>query len=150
MPLLEQLGAYLATQGCGTVGTDLFLGRLPEIGGTVLGLLEYGGEPSIHTMTRPVLQTARVQVCGRSDGYQTARARVGKVWTLLDGYRGDAMPGVYWIEALQPPFRIGADDRLRELVGFNVRVHLAHPAPVAVGGGMETVGIGLGERQDVV
>ncbi len=150
MPLLEQLGAFLAAEGCGTVGVDLFLGRLPEKAGTVVGLLEYGGEPSVQTMMRPVVLTPRLQVCGRSDSYTTVRTRIGKIHALLDGYRGTAMPGVYWIEALSPPFRLGADENLRELVAFNVRAHCAHPAPVAVAGGGEVVGVGVNERSGVV
>jgi len=128
MALLDDLGAALQTAAVGTLGTDLFLGELPETTvAPVLAVIEYPGEPGERTFGGPVTETSRVQLMGRGLSYTDARAKVESAYDALDGLGAASGTPALWIEALQPPFRVGTDDQQRVLVACNLRVLRKHP-----------------------
>jgi hypothetical protein len=43
--VLREIGAYLATQNVGTVGTDIFFGLMPDQPDNCMALFEYAGSP---------------------------------------------------------------------------------------------------------
>jgi len=128
MAILDDLGAALESAGVGTLGTSLFLGEMPETAVMpVLALLEYPGEMGERTFGGPVTETPRVQILGRGATYPEVRAKVQDAYKALDGvYASSGTPALY-IQALQPPFRIGTDAQDRVLVACNIRAVRKHP-----------------------
>lgn len=45
MPMLNDIAAQLATAGLGTVGTDIFIGRMPETPDECIAVRQAGGDP---------------------------------------------------------------------------------------------------------
>lgn len=126
--LLDDLGSYLVARGVGTLGSDLFLGSLPETDDTaVLALVESPGEPSDGTFANQVVEHPRFQVVGRARDYESARNKIQLAYRALDGAGDETGVPAYYIEALQPPFRLGEDERLRPLIVCNMRAVRKHP-----------------------
>ncbi len=80
--MLSEIGAYLATKSIGTVGTDIFLGLMPDQPDNCIALFEYAGSP-------PDLHWAGeypgLQVRVRNKSYAAGRAKIGEVVTALHG-----------------------------------------------------------------
>ena len=86
--MLTEIGAYLATQNIGTVGTDIFLGLMPDQPDNCIALFEYAGSPpDLHWEG----EYPRLQVRVRDKSYAAARAKIGGVaavsYTHLDVYK---------------------------------------------------------------
>lgn len=136
--LLDDLGTYLQSKGVGTVGSTLFLGRVPDTPTTpadVVVLREYGGMGTIKAMAatpgQAVLEQPAVQVLARSTSYATARAKAEATFKVLDGLAWTSTGSAvrYWVEAQQSPSWFGDDANGRALVGFNCQVRKRlHPS----------------------
>lgn len=130
MPLLEEIGDYLSTGGVGTVGTDLFLGYLPEAPDAVVAVYETGGLPPVRAMRsapgQPVVVRPRVQVLARAaeHDYAAARSKVGRAYDLLEGLGDRTLGGVryLWVGAVQEPFLMGRDSQGRVMLACNFDV----------------------------
>lgn len=129
--VLDEMTTYLAAQGVGTVGTDLFAGLLPDTPDACVALLETGGMPAAHTVGgggagSAVFERPSIQVIcrGAKHDYAAARAKAGTAFTKLDGLANTTLSGTRYLSifAAQPPFLIGRDENERPLVGFNVEV----------------------------
>lgn len=85
--MLEALGTRLATDGVGTLGTDLFLSHMPESPDACVAIYEYGGSVPEMTMGAGLyaINRPRVQV---------------KVRTAREDYPGEQrrlrMPAIHW------------------------------------------------------
>ena len=80
--MLREIGAYLATKNVGTVGTDIFLGLMPDQPDNCVSLFEYAGSP-------PDLHWAGeypgLQVRVRGTSYEAARSKIGDIVKKLHG-----------------------------------------------------------------
>lgn len=123
--LLDDLGDYLASGGVGlTVGTNLFLGFLPEQPDDAVAVYETGGRPPAHAMNalagQAVAEYPRVQVVARatSFGYPGARQRMANIYKLLDGLPTRTINGTQydWGSAVSPPHAYGRDKQERVLI----------------------------------
>ena len=80
--MLREIGAYLATKSIGTVGTDIFLGLMPDQPDNCIALFEYAGSP-------PDLHWAGeypgLQVRVRNKSYAAGRAKIEEVVKELHG-----------------------------------------------------------------
>lgn len=125
MALLDELGDYLSTNGVGTLGTDLFLGFLPESPNAAVALYETGGSAPVRAMRsspgQPVARQPRVQVVARSTSYAAARSKAGDVYALLEGLGGVTLGATryLWGGAVQEPFPLGRDGQQRVMVACN-------------------------------
>lgn len=133
--MLDEVGAYLAAQGVGTVKTTsndpawpIYLGGMfPGDRDDAITLAEGPGEPPLDEMGSTVGAVAAeapslvVQV--RSASYQTARSKAEAAWTKLHKYSG-TLSGVRYllIEARQSPFPVGRDEDGRWIIGCNYSV----------------------------
>ena len=90
MPLLTEIGAYLATKSIGTVGTDIFLGLMPDQPDNCIALFEYAGSP-------PDLHWAGeypgLQVRVRNTSYAAGREKIGEIMTALHGLYEQTLGG---------------------------------------------------------
>ena len=80
--MLSEIGAYLATKSIGTVGTDIFLGLMPDQPDNCVTLFEYAGSPpDLHWNG----EYPGLQVRVRNKSYAAARTKIGEIMTALHG-----------------------------------------------------------------
>jgi hypothetical protein len=125
--ILESVGDYLVTNSLGTLGTDLFLGTLPESPDACVAVYENSGTPPSFTMGTggividyPMLQV----ICraGRED-YPTARDKADTIRNLLASVLESTISGVHImrIEPMGSVNPLGVDPKYRPLVSVNFR-----------------------------
>lgn len=130
MAVLDDIGAFLDAQlGSLTLGTNLFLARLPDDPDTCVAVFEYVGEPPVETMngtSLPLVEQPRIQVVTRAAGYSSARTLALTIWTELETLvnttavvAGDTF---LRMSALQSPFALERDSVDRILIAQNFRV----------------------------
>lgn len=140
---LDEIGAYLAAQGVGTVGSNIILGsrgKIPTIkrntsgvvvegAGPYLSLTETGGTSPlrVHNTVGAHVQRPSAQICVRATNYLTARTMAKAAYTALDGVFNTILSGVtyYSITAVQEPRDIGLDVVERSMIVFNIDVEKA-------------------------
>ena len=92
--MLREIGAYLATKSIGTVGTDIFLGLMPDQPDNCIALFEYAGSP-------PDLHWAGeypgLQVRVRNKSYLAARIKIGEVIQKLHGLHEQELSGTRYL-----------------------------------------------------
>lgn len=128
--LLDEVSAYLAANGIGTVGTDIFLGFMPDKPDACVTLYETGGLEPYRAMRsaagQPVAERPGLQVVCRNTTYEyvTARAKAKSVNALLDGLGDVTMTGTryLWMAARQSPFLMGRDENTRVMIAQNFDV----------------------------
>lgn len=111
MSLPGDIASFLQTSGLGTVGTDIFVGELPESPDNCISIFQSGGEPPIDqgmdTIDRPGLQ-----VIVRNSSYESCESTILSVQSLIN-QKELTINSVYYpyFGALQAPFPIGRDDQ---------------------------------------
>lgn len=110
---LADLGAFLAANGCGTLGTSLFLAQFPAS-------LAPSTVASILTETQGLqrndprgLEFPRFQIVTRCSDYATAHARAYAIYDLLNHPQDPILIGslTATCAGLQPPFTLGLDEQ---------------------------------------
>ena len=123
--LLDEIGSYLASGGVGTLGTDLFLGQLPDSPDAAVVVFETGGMGSVHTMStgpgNAIAERPRVQVVARAATYSAARTKAHDVFLLLDGLRARTLGSTryLWGQGVQSPFLLERDQANRTKIACN-------------------------------
>lgn len=121
MPLLEDVGAYLAAQGLGTVGTDIYLGVMSDAPDTAVALYEEGGQAPepLWGGERPGLL-----IRTRSTTRPLARAKAYQAYKLLYNVTNATMGATVYhrVDARSGVVQLGRDLKGRYLysVGFDV------------------------------
>ena len=128
MALLDDLGSYLDTQVASlTLGTNLFLGRLPDSPDSAVALYEYAGEIPVSVMggdALPILKRPRIQVLSRASTYSASRSQAITVWLVLEGILDQTINGTLYqrVEALQSVFPLERDTHERSVFVQNYRI----------------------------
>lgn len=128
MTFLEAVGDYVQAQGQGTLGTNLFLGRMPDTPDVCVGLYEYGGGLPEMTFGSSgiAIDRPRLQVMCRAgrDDYPAARDKAVALRDLLTSITNTTLGAfsVLRIEATQSVNPIGPDEKDRPLVSVNFNV----------------------------
>jgi len=128
MAMLDDLGTYLEAQvGSLTLGTNLFLGRMPDSPDVCVTLYEYGGGAPTNVMggdNMPPIEEPRVQVLTRADGYTATRTLAGECWTAIEAILNESLSGTLYhrVSANQSPFPLERDSQDRVLFAQNFRV----------------------------
>lgn len=128
MALLDDIGTYLQTEvGSLTLGTNLFLGRLPDDPDTCVSVYEYGGDAPVNTMgsdAMPPVEQPRIQLLTRAAGYSSARTLALSCWTAIESVLNESLSGTRYhrITANQSPFPLERDSQDRVLFAQNFRV----------------------------
>ena len=92
--MLREIGAYLATKGIGTVGTDIFLGLMPDQPDNCIALFEYAGSPpDLHWNG----EYPGLQVRVRNKSYAAARTKIGEAMTALHGLHEQTLSGTRYL-----------------------------------------------------
>jgi hypothetical protein len=131
MALLDDLGTYLASQvGTLTLGTNLYLGRMPDEPDTCVAVYEYGGDAPVNVMggdSMPPVEQPRIQILTRASGYSSARTLALECWTAVEAVLNESLSGTLYhrVSANQSPFPLERDSRDRVLFAQNFRVQKA-------------------------
>ena len=92
--MLTEISAYLATQDIGTVGTDIFLGLMPDQPDNCVALYEYAGSPpDLHWNG----EYPGLQVRVRNKSYAAARTKIGEVMEKLHGLHEQTLSGTRYL-----------------------------------------------------
>jgi len=92
--VLTEIGAYLATQNVGTVGTDIFFGLMPDQPDNCIALFEYAGSPpDLHWNG----EYPGLQVRVRDKSYAAARTKIGEAMTALHGLHEQTLSGTRYL-----------------------------------------------------
>lgn len=128
MTILEAVGDYLQAQAQGTLGTNIFLGRMPDSPDACVCVYETAGSAPEMTfgssglaIDRPVLQ---VMCRAGRDDYPAARNKADGIRDLLAGITNTTM-GSFTVLRMEPSGSvnpIGPDEKDRPLVSVNFNV----------------------------
>lgn len=119
--MLTEIGAYLATKSIGTVGTDIFLGLMPDQPDNCIALFEYAGSPpDLHWNG----EYPGLQVRVRNKGYAAARTKIGEVMDKLHGLHEQTLSGTRYllVKARGSPevLKRDANNRVELFVNFEI------------------------------
>ena len=92
--MLSDIGNYLQAQGIGTLGTNIFLGLMPDQPDNCVALFEYAGSPpDLHWEG----EYPGLQVRVRNKGYAAARTKIGEVMEKLHGLHEKTLSGTRYL-----------------------------------------------------
>ena len=119
--MLSEIGAYLATKSIGTVGTDIFLGLMPDQPDNCVALYEYAGSPpDLHWNG----EYPGLQVRVRNKSYAAARTKIGEVMEKLHGLHEQTLSDTRYllIKARGSPEVLKRDNnnRIEVFVNFEI------------------------------
>ena len=127
--VLEEVITFLAAEGLGTDGTDLFRARMPDAPDACGVVYETGGiAPDLGFGASTVrFESPALQVVfrGAAQDYDGPRAKAKTAWASLASVEAQALTGTTynWIHPLQSPFPLGEPDEKQRLsIAFNVLV----------------------------
>ena len=130
--VLAELVTYLAAQGVGTSGTNLFYGFVPPDPDAMVTLFEYGGqpnEPDLGTVnTRLVFPRVQALARGVRDDYDGPRLKIQDVVTALTKILNQSLSSVAYkaVEPLSDPFFLRRDENFRLEFVCNFKVTKAY------------------------
>jgi hypothetical protein len=127
MAFLPEIGTYLAatvTDVSLTLGTNLFLGRLPETPDTCVAIIETAGQSSVEAMggsTLPAYTRPRAQVLVRAVAYSDASDLAEDIYKKMQLIDNESLSGVRYLRAdgLQSPFYLDRDMEERAVFSCN-------------------------------
>lgn len=129
MSVLDEIGKYLEDEGVGTVGTDLFLGFLPDTPAACVALQEYSASPPSPGFGVPGIQheTPGVQVLARGtpEDYDGPRAKAEAAYKALAKVQGQTLTSAassaayLMVLAQQSPFVLDRDAEMRVIFAAN-------------------------------
>jgi len=92
----EDLIVYLAAQGIGTPGSDLWLGQIPDVQ-TAIALVETGGPAPYHEYGDNAIDNPSIQVLVRNPNYLTGGAKADAIRDALDGTANETINGARYL-----------------------------------------------------
>ena len=127
MAFLPELGTYLAanvTDTTLTLGTNLFLGRLPETPDTCVALIETAGQSAVDAMggsSLPAYTRPRAQTIVRAAAYSDASSLAEDIYKQFQKIDNESLSGVYYLrtDGLQSPFYLDRDVQERAIFSCN-------------------------------
>lgn len=127
MPFPNDIAEYLEDQGMGTVGTDIFIGRLHDTPDDCITVYAYAGEEPDRAWNGeyPRLQIiVRRKTLEAPAGGVDAYARAYQVFNLFRNKPNLTMNGTLyrWIHPLHSPAQMGFDANKRPLIVMNFRI----------------------------
>lgn len=127
MGMLEDIGGYVDTNTSLTLGTDLFLGVLPDAPSNCVALFENGGVSGLYTLgtdNLPKLERPQLQFIVRNASYATGRNLAETLYRLITQITNQTINGNLYlrIEAVSVPDVMDRDQSKRVLFTCNFDV----------------------------
>ena len=123
--ILEAIGNYLVAQGQGTLGTNLFLSRMPETPDACVCIYEGEGGLPEFTMGNTILDNPAIQIIvrGTREDYVTARDKAQTIRLLLAQLADQTLSGVtvLRVSPIGSVLPMGLDKNDRPMVSTNYR-----------------------------
>ena len=116
------LADYLESQGLGTVGTDIFIERLPESPDRAIAVLRYSGRAPITVLSsRIVIEQPSVQVLVRTTSFAESANTIYQIRDLLTSIHNTNLENLYilGILALGSPAVLERDTKNRVIMFCN-------------------------------
>jgi hypothetical protein len=130
--ILEALGDYLQTNSIGTLGTNIFLSKMPPITPDFcIAIYEYEGQAPIeHMGSSPWdidMPRIQVKVRGARDDYPTARNSLQAIRVLLAGITEQTISStrILRVASVGSVMPLGLDDKDRPSLVANFQVYVA-------------------------
>lgn len=124
MPLLNDIGEKLEDESIGTVGTNIFLGYMPDSPDICIGLFIYAGAPPDEVSEDVEYPGLQVRVRGAAAGFEDALEKAYDIFNALHGLTDTTLTATYYyrISANQSPAQMGVDekDRPEFVINFSV------------------------------
>jgi hypothetical protein len=119
--MLKEIGTYLQSQGIGTLGTDLFLGLMPDQPDNCITLFQYAGSPpDLHWSG----EYPGLQVLVRDKSYPAGKAKIEQIVRELHGLHETVLGGTRYllIKARGSPeiLKRDANNRVELFVNFEI------------------------------
>ena len=119
--MLSDIGNYLQAQGIGTLGTNIFLGLMPDQPDNCVALFEYAGSPpDLHWEG----EYPGLQVRVRNKGYAAAREKIEEVVTELHGAHELTLNGTRYrvikVRGSPEVLKRDANNRVELFVNFEI------------------------------
>lgn len=133
MGMLEDLGGYLDTQSASlTLGTNLFLGLIPETVSNCVAIYENSGiapEFTLGNDNLPVIERPELQVIVRDSSYATGRALADSCYRILTQIANQTINSVRYlrVQAIATPTVMDRDENRRVLFSTNFYVFRITP-----------------------
>jgi hypothetical protein len=128
--ILEALGDYLQTNSLGTLGTNIFLGKMPASPDYCICLYEYEGMAPVESFgnTAYDVEMPRIQVVvrGTRDDYPTARDGAKTIKDLLANLTNVTISStkVLRVASLGSTIPLGLDDKDRPRIAANFQAYV--------------------------
>lgn len=127
MAVLDELGTYLAANVSAvtlTLGTNLFLGRMPDDPDTCVAVYQTTGQAPTDVYgadSSPPLENVGLMVHTRAASYSTCESLAVDVMKTASKVINESLSGVRWLKVVpnQSPFALVRDDRDRMLFSCN-------------------------------
>ena len=127
MAFLPEIGTYLVstvTAQTLVLGTNLFLGRLPDTPDTCVAVIETAGQSAVDAMggsTLPAYTRPRAQVLERAVSYSDASALAEDIFKQIQKIDNESLSGVRYLRAngMQSPFYLERDMEERAVFSCN-------------------------------
>jgi hypothetical protein len=127
--ILDAIGSVLQTASVGTLGTNLFLSRMPETPDAAVSAYESGAGYAIYTQgstgSAP-LEVTNIQIVARAarEDYVTARSKISQVIAALESVSETSTSGIRLLRIEQSgrPIPLGYDDNDRPEIAMNFTV----------------------------
>ena len=127
MALLGDVGTFLAanvTDTTLTLGTNLFLGRMPDSPDTCVAIYETGGNAPTDVFggnTAPPIENAGLMCHTRASSYSDCQSLAVDIMKTLTKVINETLTGTtyYKIEANQSPFGLERDEEERMIFSCN-------------------------------
>lgn len=131
--MLKALAQYVENQTSLTIGTNLFVGSVPpSVTNDAAALLD---SPGAWDPFLPDKRTLLIQIYARSKDYHKAKEVVLTILNVFHGKSGIVLPVItsgeeYEVSAgvaVNGPYSLGQDDKLRHELVANVRLEIQTP-----------------------
>lgn len=129
MSVLVELGQHLQTAAVGTLGTDIFLGFMPDSPDIVMSLYEYAGsgpEDTFGVDDLPYNDKLNIQVRARGTlrGYQEAHDKATAIFGIFTKIANEDIGGGYYfrVRKINGPYLLYVDQQDRPIIVCNYEV----------------------------
>lgn len=95
----DEIVHYLETKDVGTLGTDLFLGPVPDKAAAIT-VIETGGPAPYHDYGSGAIDYPSVQILVRNPSYTLARDKADQIRDALDGLANSAIGGGRYLSVM--------------------------------------------------
>lgn len=129
MSHLDDIATALQSASVGTIGTDLFKGRMPETPVACVSLQTYPGRAPqyVEEQSTPGYERPAFQVMVRNSDHATAETKARAAFDALTLIRNVTVGGTRFlaIRPYQSPFELSRDENDRVLYAFNFEAMIA-------------------------